>query len=46
MDENDKLDLIAAILAASPGMENRALVARFRAIRELLESEGLGDRKE
>ena len=41
MDEDDKLDLIAAILASGSGERSQDAVANFRAIREQLKAEGI-----
>ena len=43
MDESDKLDLIAAILASGSGERSQDAVANFRAIREQLKAEGIDD---
>ena len=41
MDEHDKIDLIAAILASGSGERSQDAVANFRAIREQLKAEGI-----
>ena len=43
MDKDDKLDLIAAILASGSGERSQNAVANFRAIREQLKAEGIDD---
>ena len=43
MDESDKLDLIAAILASGSGERSQDAVANFRAIRAQLKAEGIED---